>query len=55
MKKAIRYFLNENARHRASSLGRRKAEKHSDKANFDKMNRIFREAIRTDLPKGNEG
>ncbi len=54
MKTAIRYFLDENVRRRASSLARMKAEKHSDVANFNEMNRIFRETIRTraDLPKG---
>ncbi len=52
MKAAIRYFLNEDARHRASSLGRMKAEKHSDKANFEEIDRILRETIRTYLRKG---
>jgi len=54
MKMAIRYFLNENARQQASLLGRTKGEKYSDKANFNEIDRIFRETLRTHLPKGNK-
>ncbi len=50
MKMAIRYFLDENTRQRASLLGRAKGEKHSDQANFHEMDRIFRETLRLPLP-----
>ena len=53
MKRAIRYFLDENARQRASLLGRMKAEKHSDKANFNEIDRIFRETRRAYSRKDN--
>ncbi len=45
--RAIRYFFNEDIRHRALQRGRNKAETYSEKANFGHMMRIFRETVQS--------
>jgi UDP-glucose:(heptosyl)LPS alpha-1,3-glucosyltransferase len=54
LKMAIRNFFKENIRRHASLLGRIKAERHSDQANFSEMDRVFKETINICLPKGDK-
>jgi UDP-glucose:(heptosyl)LPS alpha-1,3-glucosyltransferase len=51
LKVAIRYFFKENIRHRASHLGRMKAEMHSDKVNFSGIAQVFKDTINACSPK----
>jgi UDP-glucose:(heptosyl)LPS alpha-1,3-glucosyltransferase len=45
LRKGIQRFFDEEFRQKAGDLARKKAEAHSEKANFDQMIRIFGEAV----------
>jgi UDP-glucose:(heptosyl)LPS alpha-1,3-glucosyltransferase len=45
LKAAIAHFVDENVRHRASQLARRKVESYSEQANFGKVMNVFKETL----------
>ena len=45
LKLAIAYFADENVRHRASQLARRKVEAYSEQENFGKVMNVFKETL----------
>jgi UDP-glucose:(heptosyl)LPS alpha-1,3-glucosyltransferase len=46
LKRGIQYFFEEGLRQQVAEQGRRKAEACSEKANFDRMMQVFREALK---------